>query len=751
MTASLECPGMECWQALFSDRVSAQQREHYERHLESCTACQEQLDRTKACSERVRNLVRQVASPDAAPAEQALVQFLERLQEGKHTVRPDPVEPSDLYFLQATDRPDLLGFLGVYEVQEVIGQGEMGVVLKAYDPVLHRLVAIKVLAEALAGSATARQRFIREAQAAASVCHDHVVALHGVAETNGLPYLIMHYVAGESLQERLNRTGPLEIEEVVRIGMQTASGLAAAHAQGLIHRDVKPANLLLENGLAKVKITDFGLARMADDVGLTRNGVVVGTPEYMAPEQARGEPIDFRADLFSLGSVLYAMCTGHSPFQGGSAVAVLRQVSDQTPARLRTLNPEVPAWLEAVIRRLLAKDPAERFQNAAEVAALLEGYLAHLRQPATVPAPALPSPERTADSRTPGRRTWPFPLLLTFLCLLVGFVLLVFQPAAAPPAAERSWSEIYYDFRGKPLPAELTLVGAEQFVHCEPEGLRITMPKDRKDLRHAGVARIAEIRGDFEITTTFEVLHAEIPPSGYGVGVSMLIQKAVRTREGTTLCRLARPQGNQVVLWDRSIEDPGGDLRFEGGPSPCSERVGRLRLKRVGAVLHYLWAPGTTGNEFEEVHQCEFGSEELERVSLRGLSSQRRCDLDCRYLDLRIRTSEPAPALPATAPEPAPPAKGTWKLVLVSVLGLALVVGIWFGVRQHLRAAPIPEPAPDRQAPSEPASAVVSFPCPECAKPLRARPALAGKKVKCPQCKRAVLVPATSADDKVTR
>ena len=160
--------------------------------------------------------------------------------------RPAPLEPADLYFLHPADRPDLLGTLGEYEVQEVIGQGGMGVVLKAFEPALHRLVAIKVLAPALAGSATARRRFTREAQAAAAVCHEHVVAVHGVHEADGLPYLVMQYVAGESLQDRLDRTGPLEVVEVVRIGMQTAAGLAAAHAQGLIHRDVKPANLLLE-------------------------------------------------------------------------------------------------------------------------------------------------------------------------------------------------------------------------------------------------------------------------------------------------------------------------------------------------------------------------------------------------------------------------------------------------------------------------------------------------------------------------
>src|SRR5262249_47288991 len=152
-----------------------------------------------------------------------------------------------------------------------------------------------------------------------------------------------------SLQGRLDRTGPLEVTEIVRIGMQTAQGLAAAHAQGLIHRDVKPANLLLENGLAKVKITDFGLARMADDGGLTQAGVVAGTPEYMAPEQARGDAIDHRCDLFSLGSVLYALCTGHPPFRGSTAMGVLRAVCEQEPTPIRSLNPDVPPWLEALV------------------------------------------------------------------------------------------------------------------------------------------------------------------------------------------------------------------------------------------------------------------------------------------------------------------------------------------------------------------------------------------------------------------
>jgi serine/threonine-protein kinase len=186
----------------------------------------------------------------------------------------------------------------------------------------------------------------------------------------------MQYVAGESLQERLDRTGPLGVEEVVRIGLQTASGLAAAHAQGLIHRDIKPSNLMLEtmadcgarladsqdardrrSAIGKVKITDFGLARMADDVQLTQAGVVAGTPGYMAPEQARGEIADHRSDLFSLGSVLYACCTGKAPFHGPTPLALLHAVNERTPVPLRSLNAEVPAWLAAFIDRLMAKEP----------------------------------------------------------------------------------------------------------------------------------------------------------------------------------------------------------------------------------------------------------------------------------------------------------------------------------------------------------------------------------------------------------
>ena len=245
-------------------------------------------------------------------------------------------------FLAASDEPGSLGRLGAYEVTELLGHGGFGVVLKAFDPALGRAVAIKVLAPQLATSAAARGRFAREARAAAAVVHENVVAIHAVDSWKNLPYLVMPYIAGQSLQERVDRDGPLDLKAILRIGIQTAQGLASAHAQGLVHRDVKPSNILLENGVERVKLTDFGLARAVDDASLTQSGVVAGTPQYMSPEQARGEAVDHRSDLFSLGSVLYFMCTGHAPFRASSTPAVLRRVCDEQPRPLREVNLEVP-------------------------------------------------------------------------------------------------------------------------------------------------------------------------------------------------------------------------------------------------------------------------------------------------------------------------------------------------------------------------------------------------------------------------
>src|SRR5262249_29513276 len=241
---------------------------------------------------------------------------------------------------------------------------------------------------------TAGLGFAREARAAAAVRDDHVVAIHGVHEKGRVPYLVMEFIGGITLDERL-RQGGLDVKEILRIGIQAARGLQAAHSQGLVHRDVKPANILLEGepGASatggRVKITDFGLARAADDSTLTQSGVVAGTPDYMSPEQARGETLDARTDLFSLGSVLYALGTGQPPIHAGDTMAILHRVCEETPTPIREINPEIPDWLAAIIEKLHAKDPAQRFQSAAEVTELLQRHLLRPLQPRPAPHPLL--------------------------------------------------------------------------------------------------------------------------------------------------------------------------------------------------------------------------------------------------------------------------------------------------------------------------------------------------------------------------
>jgi serine/threonine protein kinase len=260
--------------------------------------------------------------------------------------RPDAGSPN-LDFLSPADDPAALGCLGPYVVTEVVGSGGMGIVLKACDESLHRVVALKVLAPELSTNPTARKRFLREGKSAAAVVHQHVVTIHAVAEDR-LPYIVMEFVHGPSLQAKIDAEGHLNLNETLRIGAQIAAGLAAAHAQGVIHRDIKPSNILLENGIERVRISDFGLARAVDDVEITRPGEVAGTPQYMSPEQAQGQPVDARSDLFSFGCVLYAMCTGRPPFRAETTIEAIRRVCDEAPRPIREINPDVPEWLAEI-------------------------------------------------------------------------------------------------------------------------------------------------------------------------------------------------------------------------------------------------------------------------------------------------------------------------------------------------------------------------------------------------------------------
>ncbi|HUE71775.1 MAG TPA: serine/threonine-protein kinase [Pirellulaceae bacterium] len=393
-------------------------------HLEHCELCCAQIE--------------QLAGGEAWQQEAASLLTADELDEAVSVAAAWSEEDFSVGYLDPSDDANVLGRLGGYDVRAIVGRGGMGIVLKAFDRELKRLVAIKVLAPHLAHSSVARKRFAREAQGAAAVVNPHVIAIHHVQPTGRLPFLIMPLLTGESLAQRLKARGPLDLTEVLRIGMQAAAGLAAAHDQGLVHRDVKPANIFLEKGIERVVITDFGLARAADDVSMTRLGVVAGTPEYMSPEQARGEALDGRSDLFSLGCVLYEMATGVSPFRGDSTMATLRRIVDEKPAAMASLGPELPPWFNGIVERLLSKDPAQRFASASEVSDLLERCLSHLQQPTSVPLPSSLVPQATGR---PSIFSLPRKGLVAMLGT-IGFSLLgmFLWQSSEPPDIAGQWS-----------------------------------------------------------------------------------------------------------------------------------------------------------------------------------------------------------------------------------------------------------------------------------------------------------------------
>jgi len=349
-----------------------------EQHLDQCDSCDSEL-------------IRQTAEPEFWNDAKAFLSSTTPATDAPHGESPADIENELTRLLDPTDDPQMLGRFGGYEIRGIVGRGGMGVVMKGMDVSLNRFVAIKILNSALGSTSAGRQRFAREAQAAAAVVHENVIAIHGVDQWNGTPYLIMPYIKGESLQQRIQRTAPLSLENMMEISLQIARGLAAAHDQGLIHRDIKPANILMPESVSRILITDFGLARTADDVSLTCSGVISGTPQYMSPEQAKGEAVDARTDLFSLGSVMYAMACGHPPFRADTSYGVLRRITDHPHRKLSQIQSSTPAWVESIIDRLLEKEPDDRFESAHQLAETLEECLAHVRQPTVSQLPKIAS------------------------------------------------------------------------------------------------------------------------------------------------------------------------------------------------------------------------------------------------------------------------------------------------------------------------------------------------------------------------
>lgn len=302
---------------------------------------------------------------------------------------------------------DEIGRLAGYRILKLLGEGGMGKVLLAEDLQLKRKVALKVMKRGLALNPKARQRFLQEAQLAAAIDHDHIAHIYQVGEDRGIPFLAMQLLNGSSLEDLLKRQGAFKIKQILRISMQVAEGLSAAHERNLIHRDIKPANIWIEpTGGGRVKILDFGLARStAEDVGLTQTGAIMGTPAYMPPEQARGEKVDQRCDLYSLGCVMYRMATGDLPIKGNDTMAMLMALALHEPTPPVKLRDEIPAPLSDLIMKLLAKDRDKRPNSAKEVIAALKAIERSLNAPSGDTSVLPPSAMKMPADSTPAMIT----------------------------------------------------------------------------------------------------------------------------------------------------------------------------------------------------------------------------------------------------------------------------------------------------------------------------------------------------------
>jgi eukaryotic-like serine/threonine-protein kinase len=331
---------------------------------------------------------------------------------------------------------------GRYEVEELVGHGGMSSVYKAHDSLLERHVALKILHEQYNGDEDFVERFKREARSVAQLQHPNIVTVIDRGEEDGRQYIVFEYIDGENLKERIVREGRLDVGEALEIALEVARGLAFAHDNGLVHRDVKPQNVLL-NGDGRAKVTDFGIARTVDVDGMTKTGTVLGTSNYIAPEQASGQRVDAHSDVYSLGAVLYELLAGDVPFPGESFVAVAMKHLHEPPPNLLDVRKDIPLRVAAAVDRALEKDPEQRFPTMDAFAAELEACLAELDRGEDGEATmVIPARQRAARRRKQVSR-WPVAIVLLALLAIAAIVvgLLTFgtgndgKPAASTPVA----------------------------------------------------------------------------------------------------------------------------------------------------------------------------------------------------------------------------------------------------------------------------------------------------------------------------
>ena len=540
---------------------------------------------------------------------------------------PPPGRKAVEALLEPAQGPGEIGRLGDYRVLRVLGEGGMGVVFEAEELTLDgRRVALKVMQPRVADSPQALQRFLREAKAAAAVEHERIVPVYRVGTVNGVPFLAMPLLKGETLEDRLVRQQRLPIPVAVRLAREAAEGLAAAHAKNVIHRDVKPGNLWLRaSGLEEdadepghVVILDFGLARPVGVTGLTASGMILGTPAYMSPEQAAGGQLDARADLFSLGCVLYRMLTGRTPFAGPNLMAILQSLAVDAPTPPRALNPLVPAALSDLVVRLLSKLPAARPTSAREVIEALRRVEA-----------ALPPPE----DRKPRPRRWGRWAGVGVLCAAAAVVAAVLTgfPRGGPPKPDPNPTPVVEEPELPRGPAKFALlVGINRYEYIDQrlKSAESDVLALRDVLEDGGFGETPGGAGGVVVLTTNEKeITGDRPPTARNIRAALeaLLKKA---REGDTVLvafsgNAAQPgdDGNEVLFWpyDVRLEDKDSYLSLAGVYRMLEEcrATHKFMLVDAGRRPRGFPAGGPAGEQFKPgrtaaLFACSAGEDALE-------------------------------------------------------------------------------------------------------------------------------------------
>lgn len=526
MTDQQNCPRTSQLQALVASTLAGNEEAVVADHLAICERCQSLVDKIAAPAEFKADVAQWLSGTEGhsdalskviANAEADIRESSRELATGQPTVSVtgNSLEDSVLSgsvsqkrgyadvekWLESDGDPAVIGRLGQFRLTEFIGRGGMGAVFKAEDLKLQREVAVKVLLPELASNKEACERFLREARAIAAINHINIVTVHAVGEDAALPYFVMEYVHGHSLQEHLDRRGRLKDSETIRIARHVTKGLAAAHARGIIHRDIKPANILIQKDSKRAKLTDFGLARSSGDGSLTSAGFLVGTPAYLPPEALEEKQTDERSDLFSLGVTFYRSVTGRLPFEGPTPFATMQQVAKAEFTPLRDIVPEINYEIHDIINTLLQRDPNQRIQSAEELLSRLKAAKSDSADPSdqSLPVIVTAGPSNTVDQFSGSKTKIDQRLVLTSAAALVACSLTVYFAFFQSPQ------------RASEMGTQVANNGRVETNSNSPDGIagsntHRTEAKPSND-SSAGATRIAEgIKGESDIDSRKDIL-----------------------------------------------------------------------------------------------------------------------------------------------------------------------------------------------------------------------------------------------------